>query len=997
MTPCGGRSQRSVRLPTGGGGTICHDDKATAWTGSELPYRANKFYHFESRYRCSARTLRTRTLLSKADVRQLEQSLAQSTMGTTAMEQRAQHLCQGLADGVTDSNLCSLTTVIYDTAWLAMVSKAHGGEVHWLFPESLKFILDQQLPSGGWASYATKADGILNTLAALLALVKHQNGDQPNDCLQVAIRNAVAYLDAVLQTLDLDGNLSVGFEILVPAMLAMLESQGGVHFTFPARGRLLEIEATKMEAFRPDLLYDNTESTLFHSLEALIGKIDFDRIRHRKVFGSMMASPASTAAYIINATSWDEEAEMYLRKAVKDGPGKGNGAVPSAFPTPIFEISWVETKPQVAHFRSDLTHFHTYINERDASFSANCNVLRAMLESGDFDDHFTRIGTAAQYLCELWWDGRMEDKWNTSPQYSMMLLAETLVKLLELWDQGHMTQLSTAFLQNRLSVTLIQLVTRTLNNQIFETARRTGSTEILAYAILTLKALYSLPWLGTLSEELLSRVRQGQEALSSYGAVAYEPQYVWVEKVTYGSFSLTEAYSLAAMHPTRPARVWTAKVKNLVPAVPAQEKITHMFGKLRCFESEPAWKIRACVLEGLAFLPQLRCSCENILAGENTAKNEYLSFIPCTWVVINNIRKLDLETYLLWDMMVLTLSNFRVDEWMETVTRGIDVVGLLRAKDNIRSLCNLDEHAHVKGNPKRLPASPDLAHPAVQQATNVRDFASLHAALSPYISTVLEHPRTDGSSSSCGASLRADLGTFLNSHIDQAIANLSFSAQASPSVPFEDFSNWLRTVSTPSVSAHFSFTFLTGLMEGLPPDPVIRYLSQEFSARVAVMSRMFNDLGSLARDMAEQNLNCSNFFRDGSMREKRKLNGSSAKGHLDTHHHILEEGADAKTQLARAKARLETLAAYERDAAALAGARLISALLAGGGTSSSDPAGSGPFCSRRKRMKWADAVRLFLGVAELYADLYLVKDLSNRQQQQDGEDGGRQGRKRKRE
>ncbi|KAL8962203.1 MAG: hypothetical protein Q9193_001357 [Seirophora villosa] len=678
-------------------------------------------------------------------------------MGTIAMEQRAQQLCQGLADGVTESNLCSLTTAIYDTAWLAMVSKAEGGEVHWLFPESLKFILDQQLPSGGWASYATKADSIMNTLAALLALVKHQNGDQPTESLQAAIRNVVAYLDAVLQTLDLDGNLSVGFEILVPAMLEMLESQGGVHFTFPARGRLLEIKATKIEAFRPDLLYYNTESTLFHSLEALVGKIDFDRIRHRKqTISTLLQSGYSTAGLGHNNMN---HLASYLQKhytAQNDLVGfapliQADADDSSRVAICLSFLGYqVELKPQVAHFRSDLTHFHTYINERDASSSANCNVLRAMLESGDFDDHFDRIESTSQYLCEVWWDGRMEDKWNTSPQYSMMLLAETLVKLLELWDQGYLTQLSTAFLQNRLSITLIQLATKTLNNHNFGDARRTeGSREILAYAILTLKALYSLPWLSNLSEELLSRVRQGQEALSSYGAVAYEPQYVWVEKVTYGSFSLTEAYSLAAMHPTKPTHVWTAKVKNVVPAVPAQEKITHMFGKLRCFESEPAWKIRACVLEGLAFLPQLRSSCQNILAGEKTAKNEYLSFIPCTWVVINNIRKLDLETYLLWDIMVLTLSNFRVDEWMETVTRGIDVVGLLRAKDNIRSLCeghNLDEHARVKGtridtvNPKPLPSSPDRALPAVQQATNVRDFASLHAALSPYISTVLEHP-----------------------------------------------------------------------------------------------------------------------------------------------------------------------------------------------------------------------------------------------------------------
>lgn len=262
-------------------------------------------------------------------------------MGSSAIEHRLQRLCQGLVDGVAGSNLCSFTTAIYDTAWLAMVSKTDGKEVHWLFPESLHYILDQQLASGGWANYATKADGILNTLAALLALARHRNDGHPNERLRTAIQNATTYLDGALQALDLDGNLSVGFEILVPAILRMLESQGGIHFVFPAQSRLLEVEATKMRAFRPELLYGNTESTLLHSLEALIGKIDFDRMRHRKIFGSMMASPASTAAYLMNTKLWDEEAEMYLRKVINRGPGKRNGAVPSAFPTPIFEVSWV--------------------------------------------------------------------------------------------------------------------------------------------------------------------------------------------------------------------------------------------------------------------------------------------------------------------------------------------------------------------------------------------------------------------------------------------------------------------------------------------------------------------------------------------------------------------------------------------------------------------------------------------------------------------------------
>ncbi|KAL8861932.1 MAG: hypothetical protein Q9178_001802 [Gyalolechia marmorata] len=571
-----------------------------------------------------------------------------------------------------------------------------------------------------------------------------------------------------------------------------------------------------------------------------------------------------------------------------------------------------------------------------------------------------------------------------------MLLAQTLVRLLELWDQGHITLLPTALLQNRLPVTLIQLVTRTLENHTSETLKATvGSMEILAYAILTLKALYSLPWFGALSEEILSRIQEIQAALDDYGAASYEPQYVWVEKVTYGSFFLSEAYFLAAMRPTKPAHVWTEKVLNLVPIVPVQEKnITHMFRKLRCFEPEPIWKVRACVLEGLMFLPQLRSSYINILAGEKIAKNEYLSFIPCMWVVINYMRKLDLETNLLWDMMVLTLGNFRVDEWMESVTRSFDVIHLSRAKDSIRSLCERwhpEEHAYIDGTFISLAAEQSAA----QQSTDILDSASLHATLTPYISTVIGHPRIIGCSTPQLQALRTALHTFLNAHIDQTIANLSLSAQAGPSLPFEDFSDWLRSISAPSVSAPFSFEFLTCLMGGLPPDPVVRYLSQEYSAHIAVMSRMYNDLGSLMRDTAEQNVNCCNFFFGGSTRGN-NANGSRAEDHLSAHAHGYNIGdeTDEQIQLASPKTRLETLAAYERDAADLAGARLVSALLASG-----TPDSKGGLYGQRKRKRWANAVRLFSGVAELYADIYLVKDLSNRQQ--DGEGPGR-GLKRKR-
>lgn len=57
-------------------------------------------------------------------------------MGDSDIEQRARLLCQGLVDGIAMSDLCIVTTAIYDTAWLSMISKKEGGVGRWLFPES---------------------------------------------------------------------------------------------------------------------------------------------------------------------------------------------------------------------------------------------------------------------------------------------------------------------------------------------------------------------------------------------------------------------------------------------------------------------------------------------------------------------------------------------------------------------------------------------------------------------------------------------------------------------------------------------------------------------------------------------------------------------------------------------------------------------------------------------------------------------------------------------
>ena len=240
----------------------------------------------------------------------------------------------------------SMSVSIYDTAWLAMITKSENGKPRWLFPESFKFLLHEQMSNGQWKAYASVVDGILNTTAGLLALKKHQNQpatlgiEKPPTDLESRISKARSQVEKMLRSWDVMSTRNVGFEIIVPALLEYL-NQDGMTFSFPGQEALESLRSAKLAKIDPAVLYSSRATSLLHSLEALIGRVDFDRVSHHIHGGSMMASPSSTAAYLINTTTWDNEAESYLREVIQNAGSDKAGGVPCALPTSIFETGWV--------------------------------------------------------------------------------------------------------------------------------------------------------------------------------------------------------------------------------------------------------------------------------------------------------------------------------------------------------------------------------------------------------------------------------------------------------------------------------------------------------------------------------------------------------------------------------------------------------------------------------------------------------------------------------
>ncbi|KAK9412989.1 putative BcDTC1, similar to diterpene cyclase [Seiridium unicorne] len=166
----------------------------------------------------------------------------------------------------------------------------HGAEAHedgigiyvattWLFPECFEFVLARQLPSGAWESYTTPVDGILNTAAALLSVIKHLKIQPDNqDCV-----------------------------------LGLLEKEE-IFIEFPQLSALRAVRDAKLAKIPSSTVY-KIRSTLYHSLEAFIGYIDFDKVGQ-----------------------WQEANGSFMDSRARD-----NGGVPSAWPTTVFEISWVVT------------------------------------------------------------------------------------------------------------------------------------------------------------------------------------------------------------------------------------------------------------------------------------------------------------------------------------------------------------------------------------------------------------------------------------------------------------------------------------------------------------------------------------------------------------------------------------------------------------------------------------------------------------------------------
>ncbi|KAL9012654.1 MAG: hypothetical protein Q9173_002593 [Seirophora scorigena] len=208
------------------------------------------------------------------------------------------------------SRFGSFSGAVYDTAWLSMISKGDGERKDPLFPECFAHLLESQQDDGAWGATASQADGILNTLAGLLALAHRQrssvSGSLNSKSLDWRIERGSSAIQGLLQDWDPSQSLQVGSEILIPSLLRQLKSFD-IHFRFPGHSALMDLHNQKLRKFNPTLVYSAKATTLLHALEAFVGLIDLDQAAHHcSEVSGILGSPAATAAYLMNTSIWDD-------------------------------------------------------------------------------------------------------------------------------------------------------------------------------------------------------------------------------------------------------------------------------------------------------------------------------------------------------------------------------------------------------------------------------------------------------------------------------------------------------------------------------------------------------------------------------------------------------------------------------------------------------------------------------------------------------------------
>ncbi|KAI1128184.1 Copalyl diphosphate synthase [Nemania abortiva] len=929
----------------------------------------------------------------------------------------AKSLIRTALENYTDKyGLGAMSVAAYDTAWVAMVTKVVDGQKQWLFPECFEYVLNTQSEEGGWTiGLGAQIDGILNTAGPLLALKRHQAEplQLQHNAQDIAkrVEKATSSLRSQLAAWDVSTTEHVGFEIIVPAMLELLEKEdSSLVFEFESKKLLMKINNAKMSRFRPEFLYGPRRFTALHSLESFIGKLDFDKVKHHRVHGSMLGSPSSTAAYMMYSSQWDDESEDYIRHVIKYAAGRNSGGVPSAFPSTHFEITWMlSTLLRAGFTRADLespeltkmldimshsfeaekgvlgfapffeadvddtaktisslnmlgrpvspnslievfeaeTHFRTYAGERDPSPTANCNALLALLHQPDVSLFATQIHKVAKFLVDFWW--RTDGKIMDKWNTCYLYPSVLIVEaFVDILNLIEQNKLPGVFDEDLQSRLAVALFQACLRPLLDQQADGSwnGSIEETAYGVLILSEARRVCFFNDLRQPLDQAIERGVAFIQS---IEDRPlNYIWIEKVSYASRLLTDSYTLGALKAASLAPATATIGSSLWQNVSSasMDKHVKLFSKAELFSAHPEWELKGSMIEAVLLKPLLLKRRLEVFQRQGMQEDKYFDLIPLFWTSPNNRARTFASASFLYEVSLLSMLTYQVDEFMEAVAAPAFQGRMSELRHLIYSVLPEESVESNGTNGTNGHANGNGIATAQQEVL---------ATLKGFKKYCFENPFVKTASAVDQKILERELRTYLLAQVQQEEDSARFRELRASGKPGpgsnSTFYNWARSTGADNVSGPFAWAFIGCLLSStLTPGGGGKEVFPS-AAEKYLAADVYRHLATMAR-----------IYNDlGSIRRDQE---EGALNSVDFPEFAPHESVESKKQA------LHSLGEYEYKCLMLAFDGLEE-LRQKGAESAKDVAAAR--LSKRRMSVWS----MFLDQVVLFDQIYVIKDLSS--------------------
>lgn len=578
---------------------------------------------------------------------------------------------------------------------------------------------------------------------------------------------------------------------------------------------------------------------------------------------------------------------------------------------------------------------------------------------------------------------------NVSSYYPVMSIAQALTRALNLWTREMLPGLPLKLLEDAL-VVLLQELLLLLQAQA-EDGSWEGKQESTSYALIALNTISSLPMVDSVKpimHQVEVAARNGRTRLLKYlsDSRPHRSEHLWIEKVTYGSSYVSRAFALAALKCTFPSALScqspdaTNRFYDLLPGpMDVILKAANFFERLPMFSNMPQWCMQVSLIEGSLFKRRLRDTCLEVFPQATSTKEKHLSFIPFTWTAGNNLAHGPLGSDVMFSMMVISALAYQVDEFVETEVATLSMKALAALKASIRGLSTDIEAENGDGT-----AWSDLTDASTHfcchgsgahHIDRVGGRASegnteapgnvhkIHHTLKRFIGHLLDTPYARSSNDYNFAQLKCSIYDFLVAHVTQTEESRRLTpldrdetyTMKTLQNPRSSLFTWTRTTSSDHTAGPFAVSAFICMLESMRgnvrdplPSPQSKYVAQDVSRHLAGLCRLYNDLGSVARDLAENNLNSINF-------PEFTVTFDTERTHPVSHGGMQTSNATPEEHFVQvAKQKLLGIAEYER--------RCLNAAMA----ELSDLVAEDVF----------KALKVFCASADMYSQMYMLEDLT---------------------